>query len=59
MPNYTYTVAQTAAGQWKFTVYEDGVEVQGGAGFDTQDEAELEAFLAVAEWRGRLSGFDA
>lgn len=59
MPEYTYEVKQTAAGQWRFVVYEDGDEVQAGAGYETEDEADLEAWLAVAEWRGRLSTFDA
>lgn len=49
-PKYTYTVTQTASGQWRFAVYEDGEEVQGGAGYETQEAADYDGFMAMKEW---------
>lgn len=60
IPVYSYELSQTEAGQWKYSVIEndDGIicEVQGGAGYETEDAADYDAWLAVAEWRGRIEG---
>ena len=32
-------ILKTAAGQWKFEIHQDGEEIAGGAGFETQGDA--------------------
>lgn len=58
MIEYKHEVARCASGQWRYAVIEidDGgaVEVEGGAGFESEDEADLAGFEAAAIWRGRL-----
>lgn len=60
--HYEYLVEQCQSGQWRYAVLEvDGdsvFEVEAGAGFESEDEADFAGFEAAAAWRGRLETLD-
>lgn len=62
MTEYSYQVQKCQSGQWRYAVIEHGTdgdfEVEGGAGFDTDDEASFAGADAAATWRGRLETLD-
>jgi uncharacterized protein YegP (UPF0339 family) len=54
IPEYKGNTYKAQSGQWAWVIYEDNDEVQRGAGYETEDDAEQGLFEAIAEWRGRL-----
>lgn len=52
---YTGEVKQAASGQWAWCVCEDGVAIVSGAGYDTEEEAEVDMAEELAEYQGRTA----
>ncbi len=52
---YTGEVKQAASGQWAWCVCEDGVAIVSGAGYDTEEEAEVDMTEELAEYQGRTA----
>lgn len=52
---YSVTVTKTQMGQWRWGILDpDAEEVQGGAGYDSEEDAQEYAQEALADWLERL-----
>jgi len=51
--NYEGKSTQGPTGQWSWTIKENGIEIVGGAGYETRDDAEQDMLAELAEYEDR------